>query len=130
MYTKEDILARLQAGETAQYIADEIAANLNNALSEYTKQKKAKEELNQKLQDANQVVSTLMDFAEKYYPEVYSDDIRAEMTGETLIKIADESLEEVRKFKKTLSGLEELFSDLKDNEKDPIEKFLAEHGLN
>ena len=66
MYTESDILARLQAGEDAQKIADEMAAVLNAANKTYTDQKIAEAEAakknEKKLADMQDVLDTL-----KYY---------------------------------------------------------------
>lgn len=73
MYTKEDILKRLQAGEEVQSIGDEIAKVINDALNEYetlktaeAAAKKKQEFVKQREADARHVVDVMCDFLEKY----------------------------------------------------------------
>ncbi len=73
MYTKEDILKRLQAGEEVQSIGDEIAKVINDALNEYEAlktaeavAKKKQEFVKQRDADARHVADAMCDFLEKY----------------------------------------------------------------
>ena len=73
MYTKEDILKRLQTGEDVQSIGDEIAKVINDALNEYEAlktaeaiEKKKQELIKQRYAEARHVTDALCDFLEKY----------------------------------------------------------------
>lgn len=71
MYTKNDILARLQKGENAADIANEMADMLNAANDAYEAQKAAAEEKAKKdavrNEDAEYVAAVINDFAKKHY---------------------------------------------------------------
>ena len=133
MYDKDTILARLQNGEDAQAIANEIADVLNSAVAEHIEAKEAAAKINQKKDAAQNVIDTIFNFIEVYYPEIYSDDIR-DFTGADLIEMIDEAVAETMKVKKSIKNLEKLFEDMKriENEtkhknikRDPVEEFLA-----
>lgn len=133
MYDKDTILARLQNGEDAQAIADEIADVLNEAVAAHIEAKEAAAKINQKVDAAQHVLDTVFNFIEIYYPEVYGDDLR-EFEGTDLIEMIDDAIAETAKVKKSIKNIEKLFEDLKKIEeetkknnvkRDPIEEFLA-----
>ena len=67
MYTESDILARLQAGEEAQKIADEMAAALNAANKTYTDQKIAEAEAAKKNEKKLADMQAVIDSLKRYY---------------------------------------------------------------
>ena len=81
MYTKDDILKRLQNGETSQDIADEMAKALNDAIAAKEEaDRKAALEAEAKLlklqyesarqEDCAYVVEVFNKFLDTYYPEL------------------------------------------------------------
>ena len=72
MFTEKDILARLQNGEDAQAIANEVAAMINAANKTYTEQKAAEEERKkqlvlQKKDDLQDILDQLAIWFNTYY---------------------------------------------------------------
>ena len=111
MFTEKDILARLQAGEDAQKIADEMADILNAANKTYIDQKEAeqkrleaerkakeaaaKQTKARQKKEADIVMEVLTKWIVKYYATTPEEEkkykaVLATMDGNTLITIADE----------------------------------------
>jgi hypothetical protein len=107
MFTKADILARLQNGDTV----DEIAAEMANALNEAEAEKKAldaelaaKEKEETRVLDAKRVaVDMMLDALCDYYVaagyEEYTKDI-AEIDTDKVIKLLDNSIEMAKSLEK------------------------------
>ena len=113
MFTEKDILARLQAGEDAQKIADEMADILNAANKTYIDQKEAeqkrleaerkakeaaaKQTKARQKKEADIVMEVLTKWIVKYYATTPEEEkkykaVLAGMDGEVLIAIADEAI--------------------------------------
>lgn len=100
MINEKDILTRLQAGEDAQKIADELAAVLNAANATYIAEQKAKEEAARKAEAekaakeeernelAQIIADAVMDYIELVAPELVQDD-EEELSGEEVRKLLD-----------------------------------------
>lgn len=139
MYDKNEILARLQNGEDAQDIANEIADLLNAAVDEYTKAEEAKlaaaAKEAEKVNSADLVVEHGRAFLKTYYPDLYVSSFET-ATGKDLIGFFDEMLEEYHNFKKSIGNLDQLIADLESikpkakktepakRKKDPVAEFL------
>ena len=150
MFTEKDILARLQAGEDAQKIADEMADILNAANKTYIDQKEAEQkrlEAERKAKEAaakqtkacqkkeaDIVMEVLTKWIVKYYATTPEEEkkykaVLAGMDGEVLIAIADEAI----KAAKMWENMESIF-DVKPVGKktksvdDTIADFLKEMG--
>lgn len=86
MFNEKDILARLQNGEDAMAIADEIALMLNSANNTYLAQKKAEEEAKKKAEEeaeakrknedaiTNEIASAVMEYIELAAPDLVLED--------------------------------------------------------
>jgi len=100
MINEKDILTRLQAGEDAQKIADELAAVLNAANATYIAEQKAKEEAARKAEAekaakeeernelAQIIADAVMDYIELVAPELVQDE-EEELSGEEVRKLLD-----------------------------------------
>lgn len=100
MINEKDILTRLQAGEDAQKIADELAAVLNAANATYIAEQKAKEEAARKAEAekaakeeernelAQIIADAVMDYIELVAPELVKDD-EEELSSEEVRKLLD-----------------------------------------
>lgn len=100
MVNEKDILTRLQAGEDAQKIADELAAVLNAANATYMAEQKAKEEAARKAEAekiakeeerdelAQIIADAVMDYIELVAPELVEDD-EEDLSGEEVRKLLD-----------------------------------------
>lgn len=100
MINEKDILTRLQAGEDAQKIADELVAVLNAANATYIAEQKAKEEAARKAEAekaakeeerdelAQIIADAVMDYLELVAPELVEDD-EEELSGAEVRKLLD-----------------------------------------
>ena len=142
MYDKNEILVRLQNGEDAQDIANEIADLLNAAVNEYAEAEEAKRlqaaKEAEKVNAADLVVEHGRAFLKTYYPDLYVSSFET-ATGKDLIKFFDEMLKEYHEFKKSIKNLDQLIADLETinskpkkaepkpevrHKKDPVAEFL------
>ena len=147
MFTEKDILARLQAGEDAQAIANEMADILNAANKTYEDQKEAEKKRlaaekaakeaaakqleARKKKEADALMEALGKWVIKYYakPEEEKEYRRvlAELDGAALITVADDVVSAM----KMVKGMESIF-DIKPKDKknsdDVIAEFLSKMG--
>ena len=110
MYTKDDIMARLQKGDDPQAIANEIADTLNAAVAEYEenqkaaqKEKEAAKRNSEKQKDMAELCRLFWNYMQKYYGwdegEFSDEDVReviesteAAMVAATELKAMFENL--------------------------------------
>lgn len=147
MFTEKDILARLQNGEDAQAIANEMANILNAANKTYEDQKEAekkrlaaekaakeaavKQMEARKKREADTLVEGIGKWVIKYYakPEEEKEyrKVLAELDGAALIAVADDVVSAM----KMVKGMESIF-DFKPKDKknsdDVIAEFLNKMG--
>lgn len=138
MYDKDTILARLQNGEDAQNIANEIADLLNAAVAEHAEAEEAKRlqaaKEAEKVKAADLVVEHGKAFIKTYYPDLYVSDFET-ATGKDLIKFVDDMLQEYYNFKSSIKNFDQLIADLENlnikpkeakpkTKKDPVAEFL------
>lgn len=109
MFDEATILARLQNGEDAQKIADEMAAALNKVNKIYADQK-AKEEADraaakraesQKKEDLQEIIDLFMEWLSNYYKV----DAQTEVTADQVLEVIDSVFEYVEAMK----SLESMF---------------------
>ena len=97
MFNKEDILARLQNGDSADAIAQEMAAALNEAQTAFDEAKaKAKVEADRVLNAKRAAVEIILDGASDYLIAAGEEDLQKEIKNieiDKLIKLLDESIE-------------------------------------
>lgn len=118
MISSKDILARLQNGETAEAIANELITALNDANEAYNKEveaKKAEDEVKaKKVADMQDILDLLHDFCIEYYCDNNEDinEVEAaftELTAEKVIEIVEEAGAAVLKFDEQLKDIEKMF---------------------
>ncbi len=113
MFDSKDILARLQAGERIEDIAQKAADALNSAKAEYDKieaEKKAaaaKAEAEKKVlqkkkeQRVNDLMTALTEFVNEFYPCIFdADDLanfRRSFDPSQLVEAFDKAVEELKK---------------------------------
>ena len=138
MFDEATILARLQNGEDAQKIADEMAAALNKVNKIYSDQK-AKEEADraaakraesQKKEDLQEIIDLFMEWLSNYYKV----DAQVELTADQVLEVIDSVFEYVEAMK----SLESMFtrkapvkvikSNTKPNADETINDFLKTMG--
>ncbi|MBO5730595.1 MAG: hypothetical protein J6R67_05290 [Treponema sp.] len=119
MFDEATILARLQNGEDAQKIADEMAAALNKVNKIYSDQK-AKEEADraaakraesQKKEDLQEIIDLFMEWLSTYY----GVDTQTEVTADQVLELIDSIFEYVEAMK----GLEHMLV-----RKTPVKKIV------
>jgi glycine cleavage system protein P-like pyridoxal-binding family len=137
MLDKNEVLTRLQNGEDPQKLAETIASSLNETIMEYEKAEKQKRLeaaiAKQKANDAQKVIDITLGFLETYYPQLVNDTVKEEVTGDVLIQLIDESVEEINAVNSEIEKLKAAAQDWhfqvkdpKSLDKDPIAEFLAE----
>ena len=118
MVNSKDILTRLQNGEKAEDIANELINALNDANDAYNKEveaKKAESEAKaKKVADMQDILDLLHDFCIEYYCDSNEDinEVKAvfdEFTAEKVIEIVEEAGAAVLKFDEQLKDIEKMF---------------------
>ena len=129
-----EILARLQNGETPDSIAKEYTDALNSALQKYNEEKEAEKALSNKIADTSTLLENLKDYADCYYKDFVK--VLDEIDPTDLIELFD-SLVELAEVAKELekAGILTVKTcgdpnkcDCKKSV-DPLSKFLKENGL-
>ena len=118
MVNSKDILTRLQNGEKAEDIANELINALNDANDAYNKEVEAKKAESKtkakKVADMQDILDLLHDFCIEYYCD-NNEDINAveaaftELTAEKVIEIVEEAGAAVLKFDEQLKDIEKMF---------------------
>lgn len=133
MFKYEDILAMMQNGQSAEFIAKSFTDALNKAISEDEAQKKAK----QKYADAEVVYDTVYDFLSRYYANVV--DIPEEKDVEGFIAALETGLPLLGEIQSVIAPINAHFSQSVNNNgkvehteltgEDAITEFLKMMGL-
>ena len=107
MYTKNDLLARLQNGEDIAAIADEMATALNDAQKEYEEETKRLEE--QKVEEnriyaaKREAALMMLDGLSDYLIAAGEDELQKELNNvdvDQLIKMLDSSIDMTKRLNK------------------------------
>ena len=118
MVNSKDILTRLQNGEKAEDIANELINALNDANDTYNKEvaaKKAESEVKaKKVADMQDILDLLHDFCIEYYCDSNEDinEVEAvfnEFTAEKVIEIVEEAGTAVLELNEQLKDIEKMF---------------------
>ena len=118
MVNSKDILTRLQNGEKAEDIANELINALNDANDTYNKEveaKKAESEVKaKKVADMQDILDLLHDFCIEYYCDSNEDinEVEAvfdEFTAEKVIEIVEEAGAAVLELNEQLKDIEKMF---------------------
>lgn len=118
MVNSKDILARLQNGEKAEDIANELINALNDANDAYNKEveaKKAESEVKaKKVADMQDILDLLHDFCIEYYCDSNEDineveEAFDEFTAEKVIEIVEEAGAAVLELNEQLKDIEKMF---------------------
>lgn len=138
MFNKENILARLMAGDTVDDIAQEITKALNDAQADYQAQQA---EAN-KLEYGKHILQAVLDYMTTFHAdsaltkELVAEGITADAAREAY-KMLDQSVEMADKFGKAIGELESIFAkspapaQIKRDavSADPVGDFLRANGL-
>ena len=109
MFDEKTILARLQNGEDAQDIANEMAAIINAANKAYTDQKAAEEAAKaaaakaktQKKEDLQEILDMFADWFKTYY----GIEAKGELEADAVLELIDS----IKEYVEALKGLESMF---------------------
>ena len=112
MFDEKTILARLQNGEDAQTIANEMAAMINAANKVYTDQKAAEEAAKaaaakaeiQKKEELQSILDLFCDWFGTYYNMDVAE-IKAELKADQVIELVDS----LKEYMEAIKGLETMF---------------------
>lgn len=143
MFDEKTILARLQNGEDAQTIANEMAAMMNAANKMYTDQKAAEEAAKaeaakaevQKKEDLQEILDMFCDWFGTYY-KMDVEEIKAELKADQVIELIDslkEYVEAIKGLESMLGGKKPAVKVIKSNTKpanadETINAFLNKMG--
>ena len=112
MYNVNDILARLQNGESADAIAQSFADALNGAIQKQQEEKAmAAQRHEDKVAALTAIVDDVIDFIEEFYPEMIPEGMDFEFSAEDIegtIQALDESMPKFVELNAALSNLEAL----------------------
>ena len=111
MYNMNDILTQLQGGQSADQIAQAFADALNAAIQKQNEQSEANARRQAKISDMADLIEGLVDFIDKYYPELLPEDMDLEITDEDAAQLIDEldaAVPQLVQLTSALKGLEEL----------------------
>lgn len=124
MINSKDILARLQNGENAEAIANELITALNEANDLYTAEIVAKQKAEvataaknqKKVTDMQDILDLLHDFCIEYYCNDSKDidaveEAFADLTAEKVIQMVEEAGETVALLEEHLKDIEKMFAD-------------------
>lgn len=138
MFNKEDIIARLMAGDTVDDIAQEITKALNDAQADY----QAQQAEATKLEYGKRILQSVLDYMTTFHAdsaltkELVAEGITADAAREAY-KMLDQSVEMADKFGKAIGELESIFAkspapaQIKRDavSADPVGDFLRANGL-
>jgi hypothetical protein len=112
MYNVNDILARLQNGESADVIAQSFADALNGALQKQQEEKAmAAKRHEDKVAALTAIVDDVIDFIEEFYPEMIPEGMDFEFSAEDIegtIQALDDSMPQFIELNAALSDLQAL----------------------
>lgn len=142
MYDMKDILDRLNAGASAQDIANEFVDALNSAVQEQkaTAQREEEEKTRAKLDDATKLRDTFVSYLSKYHPalaEATAAEL-AEWKGEDVIKTFDKAEKDLMPIIEMSKMIQEAKKNVNTGKQDkaargatgdPIADFLRSNGL-
>ena len=111
MFDEKTILARLQNGEDAQTIANEMAAMINTANKMYADQKAAEEAAKaeakraelQKVEELQDILDMFIDWFGTYYG-VNTEEIKGELGADQVIELIDS----LKEYIEAIKGLESM----------------------
>ena len=108
MYTKEDLIARLQNGEDVDTIAQEMATALNAAQAEAKRIEKEKAEEDRVYNAKREAVNMILEGISDYLIAAGEDELQKELSEvsvEKMIRMLDSSIDMTKRLKK-LESLE------------------------
>ena len=90
MYDMKEILALLKEGQSVEDIAASFTSALNSAIQEQEKQKNEIAARTEKIESLTNIINSIIDFTNKYYPDLIPEDMDMDFTAEDIGLLADE----------------------------------------
>ena len=118
MVNQKDILARLQAGESADTIAQELVNALNAASAQYAEEQAAAQKANDIAAQKAEFVEEIADIVCDYIMTFHADSYIAEMIADQeidpteIVEMLDQSFEQLDQEIRKLKEIEKMFSGL------------------
>lgn len=107
MFDEATILARLQNGEDAQKIADEMAASLNKVNKMYSEQKAAEEAAKKQNEiQKKEDLQKILDMFANWFDTYYGVETKSKLEADTVLELIDS----IKEYIDALKDLESLFS--------------------
>lgn len=136
MVNQKDILARLQAGESADVIAQELVDALNAANAEFAEEQAAAQKANDMAAQKAEFVEEMAELVRDYIMAFHADSYIAEMVKNQeinpaeIVEMLDQSFEQLDQEIRKLKEIEKMFSGLmaKLDEHHPIHRHDADCG--
>ena len=135
MYNMNDILAQLQGGQSAEEIAKSFTDALNAAIQ---KQNEATARRKAKISDMANLIDDIVNFINKYYPEVLPEDADLDISEDDVAELIDELDTAIPQLTSALEELAAKPVSMRETTKkypgifeanDAIEKFFKQNGL-
>ena len=114
MVNQKDILARLQAGESADVIAQELANALNAASAQYAEEQAANDIAVQKAEFVEGMADIVRDYIMTFHADSYIAEMIAdqEIDPAEIVEMLDASFEQLDQEIRKLKEIEKMFSGL------------------
>ena len=114
MVNQKDILARLQAGESADVIAQELANALNAASAQYAEEQAANDIAAQKAEFVEEIADIVRDYIMTFHADSYIATMiqDQEINPVEIVEMLDQSFEQLDQEIRKLKEIEKMFSGL------------------
>ena len=114
MVNQKDILARLQAGESADVIAQELANALNAASAQYAEEQAANDIAAQKAEFVEEIADIVRDYIMTFHADSYIASMiqDQEINPVEIVEMLDQSFEQLDQEIRKLKEIEKMFSGL------------------
>ena len=114
MVNQKDILARLQAGESADTIAQELVNALNAASAQYAEEQAANDIAAQKAEFVEEIADIVRDYIMTFHADSYIATMiqDQEIDPAEIVEMLDQSFEQLDQEIRKLKEIEKMFSGL------------------
>lgn len=109
-YSIEEILTRMQNGETPEAIANEVAKNINEAINQKKAKDAEKVRADERAADMQDILDLLMEYFKSYYPEV---DLSQQINVKEAVALVDSMV-------KGVTSLQKVTKKFKDSNPDAV----------
>lgn len=131
-YTTEDIMKMMAAGQTPEQIAQEFTSALNAAISK-SKEDTVKKE---RVAAVQSIGDQILAFVQKYYPDMYNENLRKQFDAAALDKVIEDAYNEVNQMQNVMDKFfagsfksKPTYSKTMRDSDDAIKSFLKRYGL-